>query len=191
MDLAVSDGQLSAAGRSAHDLGAAALFGGNLFARVGMHPALADVSEAQERGQVVNHAWRRYGTVNSASLLAVIAGWGLARRGEAADRLLSPTERRLAHVKDATVIAVALTGVTSAIGGVLFGRMEPDGAVELADGSEPSEHTPRGEARTKRLLNGLGAAHLLSAGALVTVNAALAQTNFRRPPVRRLLRRVR
>jgi uncharacterized membrane protein len=191
MDIAVSDDRLSAVGRSAHDLGAAALFGGNLFARVGMHPALADVSEARERGRVVNHAWRRYGTVNSASLLAVLGGWGLARRGEAADRLLSPTERRLAHVKDATVIAVALTGIASAVSGVLFGRMEPDGAVELADGSEPSAHTPVDEARTKRLLNGLGAAHLLSAGALVTVNAALAQTNFRSPPVRRLLRRVR
>lgn len=191
MDVAVSEDRLSAAGRSAHDLGAAALFGGNLFARVGMHPALADVSAPQERGRVVNHAWRRYGTVNSASLLAVLAGWGLARRGEAADRMLSPGERRLAHAKDATVIAVTVTGVSSAIAGVLFGQMEPDGAVELADGSEPSKQTPAGEARTKRLLNGLGAAHLLTSGALVAVNAALAQSNFRSPPVRRLLRRVR
>jgi hypothetical protein len=189
MSSALADDRLASGGRALHDLGAAALFGGNLFARVGMHPALADISAPRERGLVVNRAWRRYGTVNSVSLLAVLAGWALARQDEAADGMLSASERRLARAKDVAAGAVAVSGLASALGGVLFARMEPGGAVALADGASPTAETPAGEARAKRIVNALGAAELVSSGALVTINAALAQVGFRRPPVRRLLRR--
>jgi hypothetical protein len=43
----------------------------------------------------------------------------------------------------------------------------------------------------KRSLNALGAASLAAEAALVAVNAALAQENFRRSPLRRRLRRRR
>jgi hypothetical protein len=185
----VKSDRASSAGRALHDLGAAALFGGNLFARVGMHPALASITAPRERGAVVNRAWRRYGTVNSTSLAAVVGGWALARSDEASDRMLSDSERRLALAKDYAVAAVAVTGVASAVSGVLFARMEPDGAVKLEDGSDPLPDTPKREANTKRVLNVLGAAELASTGALVAINAALSQAGFRRPPVRRLLRR--
>src|SRR5579875_1758410 len=67
------------AGQLAQDSALAALIGGNLFGRVAMHPALRDVSDHAERGKVLNHAWRRYGTVNSLALAGVIAGWVSAR----------------------------------------------------------------------------------------------------------------
>jgi hypothetical protein len=185
----IKSDRASSAGRALHDLGAAALFGGNLFARVGMHPALASVTAPRERGAVVNRAWRRYGTVNSASLAAVLGGWALARSDETSDRMLSDSERRLALAKDYAVAAVAISGIASGVSGVLFARMEPDGAVELEDGSDPMPDTPEREARAKRALNALGAVELASTGALVAINAALSQAGFRRPPVRRLLRR--
>jgi hypothetical protein len=188
LDLIKSD-RASEAGRALHDLGAAALFGGNLFARVGMHPALASITAPRERGAVVNRAWRRYGTVNSAALAAVVGGWALARCEEASDRMLSDSERRLALAKDYAVAAVAISGIASGVSGVLFARMEPDGAVELEDGSDPLPDTPEREASAKRALNALGAVELASTGALVAINAALSQAGFRRPPVRRLLRR--
>jgi len=37
--LGVESDSISSAGRAAHDIGLAAILGGNLFARVGMHPA--------------------------------------------------------------------------------------------------------------------------------------------------------
>ena len=86
---------LSQAGRVAHDLGVAGLLGGNLFGRLALHPSVTEITDETERGKVVNAAWRRYGTVNSLGLLAVVAGWAGARGGEAADRRLSPEERRL------------------------------------------------------------------------------------------------
>jgi hypothetical protein len=183
---------VSQLGRAAHDLGLAGLLGGNLFGRLALHPAVAGLSDPRERGEVVNAAWRRYGTVNSLGLLAITAGWAGARAGEAADRRLSDEERTLARAKDALVATVVLTGVATAVEGMRFARQAPDGAVPLADGSHPGPDTPTRAARLKRRLNVLGAAALGAEVALVGVNAALAQAGFRRPPARRaLLRRLR
>jgi hypothetical protein len=189
MEVSVRSDAVSSAGRALHDIGLGAMIGGNLFGRLGMHPALRRVTEPTERGAVVNAAWRRYGTINGLSLAAVIAGWAGARAGEARPKMLSDRERKLAVAKDAAVGAVAVTGVAAAAQGMRFASMEPDGAVALADGSEPAPETPEREARAKRVLNVLGGLNLASALALAGVNATLGQANFRRPPARRLLRR--
>src|ERR687883_104948 len=88
---------LSQAGRAAHDLGVAGLLGGNLFGRLALHPSVTEISDERERGKVVNAAWRRYGTVNSLSLAAVVAGWLPARTHAADDSL--------ARAKDVAVAA--------------------------------------------------------------------------------------
>jgi hypothetical protein len=180
---------VSSLGRAAHDAGLAALLGGNLYGRIAMHPALADVSDDAERGRVVNRAWRRYGWVHSLGLAAILAGWLGARAGEALPDSLSDRERTLAKGKDAAVAAVAVTGVATAIEGMRFARTAPGGAVPLADGNTPGESTPADAARLKRRVNVLSTASALADLTLLGVNAALAQANFRRPPVRRVLRR--
>src|SRR5215210_890633 len=178
---------LSQVGRAAHDLGLAGLLGGNLFGRLALHPALTSISDERERGKLVNAAWRRYGTVNSLSLLAVASGWAGARAAEARDHRLSPAERRLARAKDVLVGVVAVTGVATAVEGVRFGRSAPDGAVPLRDGDHASTDASPSAHRRKQRLNALGAAAMAAEVALVGVNAALNQENFRRPPARRLL----
>src|SRR4051794_29363769 len=122
---------LSQVGRAAHDLGLAGLLGGTLFGRMALPPAVANISDPRERGEVVNAAWRRYGVVNSLGLAAVTIGWAGARAAEAADRNLTPDERRLARAKDGLVGAVFVTGAASAIEGVRFARQAPHGAVPL------------------------------------------------------------
>jgi hypothetical protein len=181
---------LSQAGRAAHDLGVAGLLGGNLFARFALHPSVTEISDEAERGRLVNAAWRRYGAMNSLGLLAVVAGWAGARANEAADRRLSPEERQLARAKDVLVGVVAATGLASAAQGVRFSRMAPGGAVPLRDGDHASERAAEQQKRAKRRLNVLGAVTLAAEAGLVTVNAALNQQSFRRPPARRLLPRV-
>src|SRR3954469_25512752 len=101
---------LSQVGRAAHDIGLAGLLGGNLFGRLALHPSVTEISDRSERGKVVNAAWRRYGAINSLSLLAVTTGWAGARLNEAADSKLSGEERRLARAKDVLVGVVAVTG---------------------------------------------------------------------------------
>ena len=177
---------VSQVGRAAHDLGLAGLLGGNLFGRLALHPSVTEISDQHERGKVVNAAWKRYGTVNSLSLLAVATGWAGARAGEARDQRLSPEERRLARAKDVLVGVVAVTGVATAVEGVRFARSAPGGAVPLRDGDHTAANATSESTRRKRRLNVLGAASLVADVALVGVNAALGQQNFRRPPARRL-----
>jgi len=189
MGLSIESDTVSSAGRAAHDVGLAALLGGNLFGRLAMNPALGRVSDPSERGEVVNAAWRRYGTVNSLGLAALLAGWYGARATETQPRYLTDRERSLAKAKDVTVGVVALTGVAAAVEGVRFARDCPDGAVPLTDGSTPSADTPPDAARRKRVLNALSAASIVSEVALWGINAAMAQANFRRPAKRRVLKR--
>ena len=175
-------------GRAAHDLGLAGLLGGTLFGRMALHPAVANISDPRERGEVVNAAWQRYGLVNSLSLGAVTAGWLGARAADAADRNLTGPERRLARAKDALVGAVFVCGVASAVEGVRFARQAPHGAVPLTDGNTPGADASEPAARLKRRLNVLGAATLAAEVGLVAVNAALAQARVRRPALRGRLR---
>jgi hypothetical protein len=179
--------ELSQIGRAAHDVGLAGLLGGNLFGRLALHPSVTEISNPAERGKVVNAAWRRYGTVNSLSLAAVVTGWVGARLGEATDAKLSPAERRLARAKDVLVGVVAATGIATAAQGMRFARLVPGGAVPLRDGDHASPGASEQARRAKRRLNALGAASLAAEIGLASVNAALAQQSFRKPPARRRL----
>jgi hypothetical protein len=178
---------LSQVGRAAQDIGLAGLLGGNLFGRLALHPSVTEIRDKAERGALVNAAWRRYGTVNSLSLLAVTAGWAGARAQEARPRKLAPAERRLALAKDVLVGVVAVTGLATAAQGVRFSRQEPGGAVPLEDGDHAAPEASATERRMKRRLSTLGLASLAAEVGLVGVNAALAQQDFRRPPLRRVL----
>jgi len=181
---------LSQVGRAAHDVGLAGLLGGNLFARLALHPAVTEISDAAERGKLVNAAWRRYGAINSLSLLAVTTGWVGARLNEAADGRLSPGERRLARAKDVLVGVVAVTGLATAAEGMRFAKTAPGGAVPLRDGDHAADEASEAARRSKRRVSALGAVSLAAETGLVAVNAALNQRNFRRPPARRLIPRL-
>jgi len=188
--LTPSSDLVSQAGRAAHQLGLAALLGGNLFGRLALHPSVDRITDPRERGEVVNAAWRRYGTVNTIGLVAMTAGWAGARAEEARGAgKLTGRERALARVKDGLVGAVFVTGVLTAVEGIRFSRQAPHGAVPLADGSTPDASTPPRAARMKRTLNVLGATAIGAEAALVAVDAALAQENFRSSPLRRRFRR--
>src|SRR4051812_18677869 len=149
--LTPSSDLVSQAGRAAHQLGLAALLGGNLFGRLAMHPSVERIADPSERGAVVNAAWRRYGTINSIGLVAMTAGWAGARAEEARGATkLTGRERALARTKDVLVGTVIATGVVTGIEGIRFSRQAPGGAVPLEDGSTPSAATPGKAARMKR-----------------------------------------
>jgi hypothetical protein len=171
----ISRSQLAPYGAQvAQDVALAALLGGNLFGRLAMHPALADVSDKAERGKVLNHAWRRYGNINSAALLVLVGGWALTR-GDASTPWSSSTQRGPVLAKDVAVGTVAVTGLASALGGVGFAQQAPEGAVPLQSGSRPAPETPGRAARLKRLANVLGGLNLAAEVALLAVNAAVSR----------------
>jgi hypothetical protein len=185
----VESDALSSVGRAGHHIALGALLGGNLFARFAMHPAVRELRDPRERGKLVNAAWRRYGVVNSLSLVSLAAAYAPARVGEARAPLLSERERKIIRRKDIAMASVFATGIASAVEGIRFANMQPGGAVPLADGNTASQEASEREARTKRVLNALGAAHLVSALGLAAADATLAQTSHRRPPLRRVFKR--
>src|SRR4051794_41986380 len=102
-----------------------------------MHPALEWVASPEERGKVVNEAWRRYGAFNSLGLAGVVGGWALERSGP-----LGP--------RDVAVAAVAVTGVASAVEGGRFGRSAPGGGGSLEAGGEAAPAAPGAAPRAER-----------------------------------------
>lgn len=159
-----------AAGALAQDAALAALIGGNLFGRVAMHPALADISDEAQRGKVLNRAWRRYGTVNSAALVGLIGGWLVVRADRADGRFTTKRRRRAVLLKDVTVGAVAVTGLASALSGVGFAHQAPGGAVPMGSGHDTVPDTPARAARLKGLVNVLSRLNLGAELALLAVN---------------------
>jgi hypothetical protein len=154
------------------DLALAALLGGNLFGRLGMHPALAGVSGKAERGKVLNDAWRRYGTINSLALVSLVGGWSLERRDRSGPLGLGGADPRRRLVKDVAVGGVVLSGVAAAASGVGFAQQAPDGAVPMASGHNPAPETPGRAVRLKRLVNVLGGLNLATEFVLLGINAA-------------------
>src|SRR3954451_1831171 len=113
--LTPSSDVVSQAGRAAHQLGLAALLGGNLFGRLALHPSVDRITDPRERGAVVNAAWRRYGTINYIGWVAMTAGGAGARAEEARGATnLTGRERALAPVKDGLVGTVVVTGMLTA-----------------------------------------------------------------------------
>jgi hypothetical protein len=181
---------LSAVGRAWHDVAVGSLVGANLFAQVGWHPALRAVSDERERGQVTNTAWKRYGIVNSFALTGILAGWLGARAFEAQDDKLTERERRIATAKDVLTGVIAVTGLASAALGTRFYGMADEGAVPMRDGDHVSGHASLEASRTKHALSALSRVQLIAALTLGLVQAGMAQTNYRRPPLKRVFRRT-
>ena len=182
-----SSDTVSSVGRALSDLGLASLLGGQLFGRMALHPAVSAISEPRERGEVVNAAWRRYGAINGAGLVAVTTGWIGARAGEVRPRSLDGRERALARVKDGLVGMLVVTGAATALEGIRFSREEPEGAVPLRDGDHTAPGASESARRRKQRLNVLGIATIAAEVGIVSVNAALSQVNLRHSPLRRRL----
>ena len=177
------------AGQIAQDGATAALLGGNLFGRVALHPALRDISDKTERGTVLNHAWRRYGTVNSLALVGLVAGWSSLRKDETGPLWTSPRRRSLVLAKDVAVGAVVVSGLASALGGVGFAQQASDGAVPMDSGSEPAPEASARASRLKHLVNVLGGLNLASEVSLVGVNVLLSRSASRSLVARSLVAR--
>ena len=75
--------------------------------------------------------------------------------------------------------------------GIRFARSAPEGGVPLTDGDHAAPEATSVQARRKRQVDAFGRASLVSNLALVAADAVLSQENFRRPPARRLLSRLR
>jgi len=156
-----------------HDLGLAAGFGGALYGKLALRPAAGEASSRQERGRIINAAWRRYAPLNLLGHAAFSLTWATGRK-MLSGRSLGRGTRRLVRAKDALVIGSVATGVASQI---LGWAVESDvEGMRLAPepGGQPAPATLR-ETRAKvRAVSRIGAANLLMNAGLIAVTATLA-----------------
>jgi hypothetical protein len=69
--------RISRTGKVAHDLGLSTRFGGTLFGRVSLNPAVSNVTDERERGRVLNEAWAHFQAANLPAILSTLLGWRL------------------------------------------------------------------------------------------------------------------
>src|SRR3954463_1130009 len=105
----VSD-TLAYATRAAHDVGLATWFGGTMFGKFALNPAVEAISEPHERGKVLNRAWKGFNGPNAAGLGVAAAGWAGARFTEANPVRMSTTENALSLAKDGLMATAVATG---------------------------------------------------------------------------------
>ncbi len=112
---------LSSAGWVIHDVGLASAIGGSMFGKLALQPAIDEVSDAQERDQVSDVAWRRFSLINLASHVAFAVPWFVGR-ALLDGKEVSPRAQALVRAKDVLVGASLASGIASIVFGRMLGR---------------------------------------------------------------------
>ncbi|RYZ33277.1 MAG: hypothetical protein EOO71_42365 [Myxococcaceae bacterium] len=150
---------LSSTGLVLHNLGLAVGFGGSLFGKVALNPAVKVIGSQAERGQVVNAAWNGFNIVNAASVGLAAITW-LVGRSHLTGREIDRTTRGL-------VIAANI------FGGAYLAKQAPEGAVPVESGLTPTVGTPEKAAKTMRALDAGGIANLAAMAGVIGITAIL------------------
>src|SRR5687767_5929732 len=100
-----------------HDLALASSFGGSLFGKFAFHPAVCHATDARERGQIIDTAWKRFSLLNLMSHGVFAATW-LVGRHMLTGREIDRRTRALVTAKDIMVATAVASGVTSMALGV-------------------------------------------------------------------------
>ena len=118
---------LSTAGWVVHDLGLAAAFGGNIFAKAALDPALKEaLPQTEDRSRVLRRTWRRMGIVMALSHLAFAVPWLIGRRLRSG-RELGGRARGMVIAKDVLVgVAVASGVARGALGQAIMRRSDSE-----------------------------------------------------------------
>lgn len=167
-------GTLSTAAWVTHDLAMAASIGGNLFGKVGLEPAVSEISSASERGRVLDHAWGSYSWLSGGSLLLAAGTW-LAGRTMLSGFEVGPHARRLTLVKDVLMAGFFVTGVGSIVVGRSIGAGK-GGSVPLDRNATPYEPAERTK---KTAVAALSTANLLFGIGVAGITAVLAMKSGR------------
>lgn len=158
-----------------HDLGMAAGFGGTLFGKAALDPAVKAIGSKEERGRVLDDAWGRFRVMDVAALGAMAATW-LAGRSAFSGRRLGRPIRGLVIAKDVLTIGALATGVASLVGGmILHRRQRRHGGAPVEHGLRPGPETPDDVAKAVKFLSVMGPINTALVAGAIAVNAALAQ----------------
>lgn len=183
--------QLQNLGRTAHDIGLAVWFGGQVFGKFALNPVVRVIDDEATRGKVVNSGWFGFNPIGATGLAVGGIVHFVARVTEIKDSNVRPVERNLAKAQDALVLVCAALFAATGVQGARLAKLAPQGAVPIKTGTKPSSNTPPEAAALQRSIETLGNSTLLAGTGLLTMNALLDRVAFTDPPKRRAFSRSR
>jgi hypothetical protein len=163
---------LSSTGLVLHNLGLAAGFGGSLFGKVALNPAVKVIGSREERGQVVNAAWNGFNLVNAVSVGLAAVTW-LVGRSRLTGREIDGTTRGLVITKDVLLGATVALGAANIAGGAFLARQAPGGAVPAETGLTPTAGTPEKAVKTMKALDVGGIVNIALMAGVIGITALL------------------
>lgn len=168
---------LSTAAWVVHDLGLAAGFGGQLFGKIAMNPAVRAISSKPERGLVVSRAWNGYNIVNAVALGISAITW-FAGRATLTGKEVDRVSRQLVLAKDVLMGTTVALGAVNIVGGVIMGK-ENNGATPIEDGNTPAKESPKKVKALQGLFNSLGIVTMICEAGIIGLTAVLAMRSGR------------
>jgi hypothetical protein len=163
--------QQGAVAKVAHEISTAAWFGGSLFGKFVLNPAVRVLDSESDRGKMLNNAWARYKLVNALASGVSILSWTLGVRPDLEE--VSDDVRTAVITKDALLGLAAASSLGVSTVGARFSARAPGGAVPVRSGTRPSRRTPRPAARDQTLLGALDNVELLALLGVLGLTAAL------------------
>lgn len=159
----------------AHNLGIAVGVGGGLFGRIALEPSMKKVSDREQRGRILNDAWRRFGGVQLGAL-SVMAGTWIAGRTKLTGQAVSGSAQGLVIAKDLFVGASLLTAVGSAVSGNLLAAQRRNDAVPFNEQGEVAADAPSRARALGRVTDALGLVNLIAGVGIIATTTMLSMS---------------
>jgi hypothetical protein len=154
-----------------HDLGLAAGFGGSLFGKLSLAPAVRAIDDKAQRGKVLDEAWSGQKWVNVLSLGAAALTW-FTGRTKISGRFLGKDARAAVIAKDVLVgVSAAATVGSMALGSYLGSGSQ--GYVPVEEGGVPSQDTPPEKAKALKALRAISTVNVIAMAGVIGLTTFL------------------
>jgi uncharacterized membrane protein len=137
-----------------HNLALAIAYGGPVFAKTALKPALREIPSETERGKLVACVWHHFSPVDLTAHVLFATTW-LHGRKVLCEHGLSPHTARLVAMKDLFVLGAVATGIANVLVGKAMKREYPQG-IPLTEGAEPAASAPKGAERYEHYFKVMG-----------------------------------
>lgn len=155
-----------------HNLGLATGFGGTLFGKIALNPAVKVIDRKEERGQVANAAWNGFNIVNAVSVGTAALTW-LVGRSRLTGKEIDKETRGLVIAKDVLLGATLALGAANIFSGASLAAQAPEGAVPAETGVSPSAETPPKARKLMKAIDVMGIVNLAAMAGVIGVTALL------------------
>jgi hypothetical protein len=155
-----------------HNLGLATGFGGTLFGKIALNPAVKVIDRKEERGQVANAAWNGFNIVNAVSVGTAAITW-LIGRSKLTGKEIDGETRGLVIAKDVLLGATLALGAANIFSGASLAAQAPEGAVPAETGDTPTDETPAKARQLMKAIDVMGIVNLAAMAGVIGITALL------------------